>query len=108
MSSLDSYHGLSIMGKTSSMSRVLIISGTLNDAAKKKPLVAAMKGTIADAPVDISVEFISGQAEASVKGLVIKSVNTAKADLEKFIKGWKNISLPSSWKSLVRMDLQPW
>lgn len=63
----------------------VIISGSLNDAANKRPFKAQVQGTFGNAPVDVSVEFTPGQAEAFVKGLVMHFVDEAKADLKKFI-----------------------
>ncbi|KAF2207068.1 hypothetical protein CERZMDRAFT_107904 [Cercospora zeae-maydis SCOH1-5] len=61
------------------------LSGSLNDAANKRPFIAHVVGTFADANVDVHVEFTPGQAEAFVKGLVMKFVDEAKTDIGKFI-----------------------
>lgn len=62
------------------------ISGSLNDAANKRPFMAHIVGMFADAPIDVKVEFTPGQAEAFVKGLVMGFVEDAKKDMGKYIK----------------------
>jgi len=61
------------------------LSGSLNDAANKKPFVARVRGTFAEAVVDVSVQFTPGQAEDFVKELVLKFVDEAKSDLKRFV-----------------------
>ena len=61
------------------------LSGSLNDAANKTPFVARVRGTFAEADVDVSVQFTPGQAENFVKGLVLKFVDEAKSDLKRFV-----------------------